>query len=99
VRTRRAPEDQSALPILAENLPDLALDHTLPGVEPEHSGSCLADWGQGLDYWAVQLKVFVPHVSTGIEKSDRTTGSVYGRDIRSLVPITEETRISEIIEV
>lgn len=53
----------------------------------------------GVDDWAVQPKVFVPQVVPGIEESDRATGSVYGRDIRSLVPIAEETRVGEIIEV
>ncbi len=89
---------RSAFPILADGLQEPAFDHTLRSIEPEHSGSNLADRGQRLDQRAVQLKVFDPCVPPRIEESDRTAGSIYGRNIRSFVPIAEETGVGKIVE-
>ena len=82
--------------ILAEGLPELALDYTLGGVEPEHPGSHFTHWRHGLDDRSVQFEVLVPYVTPRIEKSDRVTSTIYGCDIRAFVPVAKDTGIGKI---
>jgi hypothetical protein len=81
---------------LAEGLPELALDNSLGGVEPEHPGSNFAHWRHQLNDWAVQFEVLVPCVTPRVEKSDRVARTIYGCDIRTFVPIAKDTGVGKI---
>jgi hypothetical protein len=82
--------------ILAQGLPELALDNALGGVQPEHPCSHFTHWRHRLNDGAVQFEVFVRYVTPRIEKSDRIARTIYGCDIRTFVPIAQYTGVGKI---
>ena len=82
--------------ILAEGLPEAALDNAFRGVESEHPGSHFTHLRHRLDDRSVQFKVLVPYVTPGIEKSDRVTSTIYGCDIRAFVPVAKDAGVGKI---
>ena len=89
----------SASTILAEGVPELALDNTFGGVEPEHPGSNLTNWRHRLNNGAVQFEMLVPCVTPRIEKSDRLAGTIHGCDIRPFVPIAQDAGVGKIANI
>jgi hypothetical protein len=71
----------------------LTLDNTLDALS---LSTHFTHWRNRLGDWSVQFEVFVPYVTPGIEKSDRIAGTIYGGDIRTFVPIAEDTGVGEI---
>jgi hypothetical protein len=76
-----------------EILEQPALDDPLRGVKPQETRRDFAHRRQGLNNFTIQSEVVTPEMSPGVKQWDRLTVAVQRRDVRTFIPVAENTSI------